>query len=118
MVKIGNGNSNSFWEHHYNGERLPANVESEIRENFITAKYVTRSWVPMTTVETKDRLSNLLCENVTSDNLMKSIELIALGANVRAIGGGGGGGVAFRGGTGYVCSLPLAGWRGNVGVAI
>lgn len=85
MVKIGNGNSNSFWEHHYKGERLPANMESEIRENFIHAKYVTRSWIPMTTVETKDALSSHLCENVTSDSLMKTIQLIALGANVSLV---------------------------------
>lgn len=82
MTKIGNNNSNGFWEHHYQGERLPADVESEIRENFIQAKYITRSWIPMSTMENKDVLSNLLCENVATDNLMKTIELIALGANV------------------------------------
>jgi hypothetical protein len=83
MVKIGNDNSNRFWEHHYQGERLPADVESEIRENFIHAKYITRSWVPMSTVENKEVLDNMLCENAASNDLMKTIELLALGANVR-----------------------------------
>ena len=82
MLKIGNDNSNSFWEHHYKSERLPANVEDEIRENFLSAKYVTRSWIPQQCVENKDSLDQLLCENVATDTVLRTIELIALGANV------------------------------------
>lgn len=82
MLKIGNDNSNSFWGHHYQGERLPANVEGEIREDFLSAKYVTRSWIPQQRAENKDSLDQLLCENVATDNVMRTIELIALGANV------------------------------------
>ena len=82
MVQIGNDSSNKFWEYHYQGQRIPADVEDEIRENFLSAKYVTRSWVPQTTMENKDALGQLLCESVATDNLMKTIELIAMGANV------------------------------------
>ena len=45
MVTIGNDNANSFWEHHYLGKRLPADVEREIREEFIRAKYQVKSWI-------------------------------------------------------------------------
>lgn len=78
-MRIGNDNSNKFWEHHCQGERLPADVEDEIRENFISAKYVTRSWIPQNSVENMDLM---LCESVATEHLMKTIELIALGANV------------------------------------
>ncbi len=83
MVKIGNNRSNEFWEKHLQSPRLDANVEDEIRETFIHAKYVTRSWIPRETSENKDTLNALLCENVATDNLLKTVELLALGANVR-----------------------------------
>ena len=83
MVNIGNDESNEFWEHHYKGERLPADVESAIRENFLQAKYVNRSWIPREdSVEDKEALSRQLCENVATDDLMRTVKLIALGANV------------------------------------
>lgn len=82
MVKIGNNHSNNFWERHYQGQSLPADVEDEIRENFLTAKYVNRSWVPQGNVENKEALGVMLCQNVATDNLMRTIELIAIGANV------------------------------------
>lgn len=87
MVEIGNDKSNAFWEQHYTGSGLPSDVEQEIRENFTHAKYVTRSWVPRTAIaaEGKDTLGHLLCQNVSTDNLMRTIELIALGANVSSV---------------------------------
>ena len=83
MVKIGNSNSNRFWETHMQSPRLEANVEDVIRESFLHAKYVTRSWIPRDRIEDKDILSTHLCENVATDDLMKTVELLALGANVR-----------------------------------
>ena len=86
MVEIGNKKSNEFWEKHYQRSRLPADVEKEIRENFIRAKYVMRSWIPVEpdNGELLD-LDHSLCKNVATDNLMKTIELLARGANVRRI---------------------------------
>ena len=92
MTKIGNDDSNHFWERHYQGQRLPADVENEIREEFIRAKYVTRSWIPRDMVDDKEVFNDMLCENVTTDDLMKTIELIALGADVREGGKWRGGG--------------------------
>lgn len=82
MVEIGNDNSNSFWQRHYKGDRLASNEEKEIREDFLRAKYLTRSWVQSEEGETKDSLSLKLCENVTTDNYLRTIELIAQGADV------------------------------------
>ena len=85
MVKIGNDNSNRFWESHLKSARLDADVEDEIRENFLTAKYVTRSWIPSdSAIENKDTLGALLCESVATDDLMRTVKLLAMGANVRA----------------------------------
>ena len=82
MVEIGNDNNNRFWEKHYQGERLLSTAEKEVRKNFIQAKYVTRSWIPTGSMETKDSLSRLLCDNLVTYNLLRTIELLALGANV------------------------------------
>jgi len=82
MVAIGNDNSNQFWEQHYKGEKLAANVEKEIREEFLRAKYLTRSWIPSAEGETKDSLNRKLCENVSTPNILRTIELLALGADV------------------------------------
>ncbi len=82
-MDIGNGESNSFWEKHCKGSRLPADVEKEIREEFIRAKYLTRSWIPVSTVDgSGPSFNELLCENVATDNLLRTIELMAQGANV------------------------------------
>ena len=82
MVTIGNDNSNNLWEKHFVGERLPADVERVIREDFIRAKYQTKSWIIRPTGETQENLNKLLCVSVASDNLMRTVELLAHGANV------------------------------------
>ncbi len=87
MVEIGNDNSNSFWQRHYKGDRLASNEVKEIREDFLRAKYLTRSWIPSEEIDTKDSLSLKLCENVTTDNFLRTIELIALGADVSVAAG-------------------------------
>ena len=61
---------------------MPADVESEIREEFIRAKYVNRSWIPHDSVENQESLGEELCRNVATDNLMETIKFIALGADV------------------------------------
>lgn len=85
MVVIGNDNNNRFWEKHYQGERLPAAAEREVRKNFIQVKYVTRSWIPVDSLETNESLSRLLCVNVATINLYRTIELLALGADVSGL---------------------------------
>ena len=82
MVDIGNENSNKFWERHYNGDRLPHDVERDIRENFIRAKYEIMSWIPRPTGESQEVLNKLLCVCVKTSNLMRTIELLAHGAKV------------------------------------
>ncbi len=82
MVDIGNEKANKFWENHYQGERLPHDVERDIRENFIRAKYETMSWIPRPTGESRDALTKLLCVCVKTNNLMRTIELLAHGAQV------------------------------------
>lgn len=82
MLEIGNANSNAFWEKHYNGKRLPHDVERDIREDFIRAKYEVKSWIPRPTGESQEALDKLLCECVTTNNLLKTIELLAHGAQV------------------------------------
>lgn len=82
MVTIGNNNANSLWEKYCTGDRLPADVEREIRETFIRAKYQTKSWIPRPTGESRETLSRLLCVSVTTDNLLRTVELLAHGANV------------------------------------
>ena len=91
MVVIGNHNSNQFWEKYYKGEKLTSNVEKEIREEFLRAKYLTRSWIPSSEGHTKDSLNQQLCKNVSTPNILRTIELLALGADVS------GGGVVERG---------------------
>jgi len=81
MVTIGNDNANSFWEHHYHGEHLPADMEREIRENFIRAKYQVKSWIPTHTGEGRENLSQLLCISVKTNNLMRTLELLVHGAD-------------------------------------
>ena len=87
MVQIGNDNSNSFWEKHHTKECLPADVEREIREPYIRAKYEMKSWIPRRTGESKEMLSQLLCIAVENGDLMRTIELLAHGADVREGGG-------------------------------
>ena len=82
MVTIGNDCANTFWEHHYHGDRLPADMEREIRENFIRAKYQVKSWIPTHTGEGRDNLSQLLCISVKTNNLMRTLELLVRGADV------------------------------------
>ena len=83
MNTIGNERSNSFWERHsQHKERLPANVERDIRENFIRAKYEVKSWIPASTGESQETLNKLLCIAVKTDNLMRTVELLTLGADV------------------------------------
>ena len=82
MVTIGNDNANSFWEHHYPGKRLPADVEREIREEFIRAKYQVKSWIANPSGEGKEALSRQLCSSVMTSNLMRTMELLVHGADV------------------------------------
>ncbi len=82
MVKVGNDNSNNFWERYYQGNRLSADVEREIREQFIRAKYQMMSWISRPTGESGDMLGQLLCVSVGTDNLMRTLELLAHGASV------------------------------------
>ena len=84
MNTIGNERANSFWERHsQHRERLPADVERDIRENFIRAKYQVKSWIPTPTGESKEALNKLLRVAVKTDNLMRTVELLTLGADVR-----------------------------------
>ena len=85
MVTIGNDNANSFWEHHYHGTRLPADVEREIREQFIRAKYQDKSWIDNSSREIKEALSRKLCSSVKTHNLMRTMELLVHGADVSYI---------------------------------
>lgn len=85
MVEIGNNNSNLFWESHYKGDKLAAKVEREIRVDFLRAKYLTRSWILTEEGETKESLNRKLCTNVTTINILRTIELLALGADVSAL---------------------------------
>ena len=88
MNVIGNERANSFWERHsQRKERLPADVERDIRENFIRAKYQVKSWIPTPTGESKETLNKLLRVAVKTDNLMRTVELLTLGADVRREGG-------------------------------
>ena len=90
MNIIGNERSNSFWERHsQRRERLPADVERDIRENFIRAKYQVKSWIPTPTGESKEALNKLLQVAVKTDNLMRTVELLTLGADVSREGGSG-----------------------------
>ena len=90
MNVIGNERANSFWERHsQHKERLPADVERDIRENFIRAKYQVKSWIPTPTGESKETLNKLLRVAVKTDNLMRTVELLTLGADVRREGGKG-----------------------------
>ena len=82
MQEIGNDNGNSFWEKHWSGERLPADVEREIRESFIRSKYQTKSWIPIPTGESKEALNKLLCISIGNGNLMRTVELLVHGADV------------------------------------
>lgn len=81
MVEIGNERSNVFWEKHCKQERLQANVERDIRESFIRAKYQDRSWIPQPTGES-EALSKQLLICVASNNLMRTIQLLVHGADV------------------------------------
>ena len=83
MVEIGNDRSNQFWEKHCKQERLTSDVERDIRESFIRAKYQDRSWIPLPAGEDRETLSRHLLLCVSSNNLMRSIQLLAYGANVR-----------------------------------
>ena len=88
MNIIGNERSNSFWERHsQHREKLPADVERDIRENFIRAKYQVKSWIPTPTGESQEALNKLLRVAVKTDNLMRTVELLTLGADVRREGG-------------------------------
>lgn len=82
MVEIGNNRSNVFWEKHCKQERLQANVERDIRESFIRAKYQDRSWIPQPTGESSEALSKQLLICVASNNLMRTIQLLVHGADV------------------------------------
>ena len=82
MVTIGNDNANSFWEHHYHGTRLPADVEREIREQFIRAKYQDKLWIDNSSREMKEALNRKLCSSVKTNNLMRTMELLVHGADV------------------------------------
>ena len=84
MNTIGNERANLFWERHsQHRERLPADVERDIRENFIRAKYQVKSWIPTSTGESQETLNKLLRVAVKTDNLMRTVELLTLGADVR-----------------------------------
>lgn len=63
-------------------ERLPADVERDIREGFIRAKYEVKSWIPTPTGESKEALNKLLCVAVKTDNLLRTVELLTRGADV------------------------------------
>ena len=89
MNVIGNERANSFWERHsQHREKLPADVERDIRENFIRAKYQVKSWIPTPTGESQEALNTLLRVAVKTDNLMRTVELLTLGADVRREGEG------------------------------
>ena len=66
-------------------ERLPPDVERDIREGFIRAKYQDKSWIPTPTGESQDMLNKLLCVAVTTDNLMRTVELLVRGADVSGL---------------------------------
>ena len=83
MVAIGNDRANRFWEYHYVGEKLPHDVEREIRETFIRSKYQGRSWIPPAESSSKEQLSRQLCENVKTGDLLKTLSLVVHGADVR-----------------------------------
>ena len=82
MIEIGNDRSNQFWEKHCKQERLQADVERDIRESFIRAKYQDRSWIPQPSGESQEALSRQLHICVASNNLMRTIQLLIHGADV------------------------------------
>ena len=83
MVEIGNDRSNLFWEKHCKQERLKADVERDIRESFILAKYKDHSWIPEPSGEDRETLSRQLNICVASNNLMRTIQLLVHRADVR-----------------------------------
>ena len=85
MVEIGNDRSNQFWEKHCKQERLQANVERDIRESFIRAKYQDKSWIPQPLGEDRETLTRQLLICVASNDLMRTIQLLIHGADVRSI---------------------------------
>jgi hypothetical protein len=82
MVALGNSTANRFWEHHLQQEKLDAEVERDIREAFIRAKYETKAWIPRVG-DDKVTLSKALCVSVTTPNVQRSYELICSGADVK-----------------------------------
>ena len=82
MVEIGNDRSNLFWEKHCKQERLQSDVERDIRESFIRAKYQDRSWILQPSGESREALSRQLHICVASNNLMRTIQLLVHGADV------------------------------------
>ena len=86
MVAIGNDRSNTFWEQRCQRERLPGDVEREIRETYIRAKYQDRSWIPEHSGEGTEALSRQLCVCVAGNNVMRSVQLLVHGADVRGVG--------------------------------
>ena len=81
MNAIGNENSNMFWERKFTEERLAANTEREVKQNFICSKYQHRQWIEGV-YEKQDVLNKLLRVSVKGANLMRTIELLASGAKV------------------------------------
>eukprot|EP00731_Ephydatia_muelleri_P030729 Em0022g243a len=81
MNAIGNGNSNTFWEKNFTGERLAANTEREVRQNFICSKYEHKLWIDMV-LEKQEVLNKLLRVSVKGANLMRTVELLASGAKL------------------------------------
>ena len=81
MNAIGNENSNRFWEKNFTGERLAANTEREVRQNFICSKYEHKLWIDMV-LEKQEVLNKLLRVSIKGANLMRTVELLASGAKV------------------------------------
>jgi hypothetical protein len=82
MVTIGNDNANKFWERHLKGTKIDPQSPREIRESFIRSKYESKSWIPLDIGgSSNEELNQALCTSVANSDLMKSMELLVLGAD-------------------------------------
>ncbi|KAI9280879.1 hypothetical protein BC943DRAFT_363275 [Umbelopsis sp. AD052] len=89
LQAIGNDRSNRIWEALLSDDatdrpRKPSNNDSrEVKQKFITAKYIDKAFVNKTILNANDA-TELLFSGVDEDNTMAVVQAISLGANINA----------------------------------
>lgn len=84
IKNIGSAKSNTFWEGNLTAEKPAPGCDKTVRENYIREKYEKRAFIEYH-IEPEEPLDKQLFENVVTDNLLNTIELVVAGVDKTAL---------------------------------